>query len=452
MLSALAAEQGYEPAMNDMLRMMSTIIHADRLAVFECGGRETKVTFELCAEGVEPQLGNVFPLDKEMLGYWFRNVTQDHVVLVPNVSIIQRVSAPLYQWCKESGVSSLLAAPFFNGGEIVGFLGAYNYAIDTTIDLNRLFEAVATFIGARIENRQLFDSLKRASSHDVLTDLLNRRGSQVEIGNLLSEDPFAERVLVLLDIDDFKRVNDVYGHDTGDEALRAMTRTLKQAFPQDAILSRNGGDEFLVVLSGDAAKNVRSLLAALSERGVEFDYKGEHHKLTLSIGYARYPKQANNMRELFSKADAALYAVKLAGKAGFGEYTTETETLQRLQLGFSARDVLESVPYPLLVTRAQARGEFLFAGVELAHLLGYEDVYEFTRATEGTFAGIVYPSDRERVSSLLKGYASNTYAGEMIDFRFLAVSKDGRSLDLCAVSKFVDIEETGRVLYTLFSK
>ena len=167
MLSKLSAEQSYHAAMNEMLEMMSEVIHADRLSVFECEGNRTINTFERVVDGVEPKLGQVTSATRELLSYWFRNVTKDSVVLVPNVSVIERVSPPLYAWCRASGADSLLAAPFFIDGEIVGFLGAYNYQFDETIDLNRLFEAVSTFIAARIENRQLIDSLRQASSHDT---------------------------------------------------------------------------------------------------------------------------------------------------------------------------------------------------------------------------------------------------------------------------------------------
>jgi len=449
MLSELAAEQSHSAAMNGMLTKMSQIIRADRLSVFECNGSETTITFELLAPGVESQLGASYPITKEVLKYWFRNVIQDRVVLVPNVSVIQRVSEPLYRWCVASNVQSLLAAPFYSGGEIVGFFGAYNYQLDDVIDLNRVFEAVSTFIAARLENRQLINSLRRASSHDTLTGLLNRRGSQQAIRELLIASPRGHHALALLDIDDFKRVNDVYGHDAGDEALRMMSRTLRQVFPREAVLSRNGGDEFLVMLSGDSARNADGLLAGLTRNGLSFAFEGERHQFTISAGYALYPEQADNMRELLSKADAALYAVKLSGKAGYKKYTSGTEDGTRLRLGFSVRDVLESAPYPLLVSRANDQGEILFASSELSHMLGYSSMYELMRATGGSYAGIVFPGDRERVRRAIERLGTDGGSPQGT-FDFSARTKDGRDRAVRANFRFVDIEDSGRVLYTFF--
>ncbi len=450
MLSELAAEQDHGAAMNSMLAKMSEVVHADRLSVFECSGDETTTTFELLAPGVESQLGASFPATRKVLEFWFRNVTHDRVVLVPNVSVIQRVSEPLYRWCVASNVQSLLAAPFYSGGEIVGFLGAYNYQIDDVVDLNRLFEAVSTFIAARLENRQLINSLRQASSHDMLTGLLNRRGSQQAIREQLLASPHGHFALALLDVDDFKRVNDVYGHDAGDEALRQMSRTLRRTFPREAILSRNGGDEFLVMLSGDSARNVDDLLTGLTVDGLSFTYEGEQHQYSISAGYALYPEQADNVRELLCKADAALYAVKLSGKAGYKKYASGTEDGTRMRLGFSLQDVLESAPYALMVSRANDQGEILFASSELAHMLGYDSMYEFMRTTGGSYAEIVSPGERERVRRTIERLGNGGGGDPRGTFDFFAQTKDGQEMAVRANFRFVDIDDSGRVVYTLF--
>jgi diguanylate cyclase (GGDEF)-like protein len=452
MLSSLSAEQDYEAAMNGMLQMMSTIIHADRLSVFECFGSETKTTFELCAPGVEPQLGAVFGLPTNVLSYWFHNLLQDNVMMVPDISVIQRMSPALYEWCVDSDVQSLMAAPFFNDGQIVGFFGAYNYQIDETIDLNRLFGAVATFIAARIENRQLIATLERASSHDALTGLFNRRGAQAQIDARLEADPQASRVLVLVDVDDFKRVNDVFGHGAGDEALRSIARTLEETFPADeAVISRNGGDEFLVFLSGDSAARASMLLAALTEQGVSYEYEGSQHHVTLSVGYARYPEQTQDLRELSHKADVALYAVKQTGKAGFGKYVPETEGRLRPQLGFSVHDLLGSFPYPALVCRAGGSYEPLFASTDLAQLLGYMDTYGLMRAAREEPLALVHPDERERVAGLLAQMVTGG-ADAPTEFSTRVLTRDGKALTLRVTGRSVDIEESGSVLYLLLAK
>ena len=447
MLSELASEQDYHAAMNGMLAKMSEVIHANRLSVFELKGNKMRTSFELLGEGAEPQLGAEYNVPKWMLSHWFRNVTQDSVVLVPNVSVIERFSEPLYRWCRASGADSLLAAPFFSDGEIVGFLGAYNYSIDETVDLNRLFEAVSTFIAARIENKQLIGDLERASSHDALTGLLNRRGLTQSIEELFASDAYGSHVLALLDLDDFKRINDVYGHGAGDEALCAMARTMERAFPTEAIRARNGGDEFIVMLSGDAAKNASALLASFVYSGLEFDFEGRHHRLTISAGYARCPEQGSNMHDLLQKADTALYAVKQSGKAGFGKYTPDAEERMRIRLGFSAHDVLMNAPYYLLVSRANEQAELLFASNELASLLGYAGMYELMRFVS-SYPDVVHPGDRDAVHEIIRRLAEGAEGHAKETFRFRALTKSGEAREVRASFRFVHIKGSGKVLYT----
>ncbi|HAM14423.1 MAG TPA: hypothetical protein DCP91_00865 [Eggerthellaceae bacterium] len=457
MLSALTGEQSHEAAMEGMLDMMSQVVHTDRLIIFECGDSTTTVTFERCAEGMEPQLGTVFPLPRAALRQWFNKSLKDPVALVPDVAILEDFSKPLYDWCRESGVHSLMTTPFFNDGELVGFLGAYNYQIDETVDLNRLFAAVSSFIAARIDNRRLIESLAWASDHDALTGLLNRRGAQVAIDALLAEGPERPHALVLVDLDDFKKINDVYGHSAGDEALMAIAQAIGATFPENALLCRNGGDEFQVVLAGDDAKRVDELVANLSHADLGYEHEGERYRVTLSIGYVSYPDQADDIEELYTKADEALYAVKLAGKAGYARYAPEAISHHRTQLGFTARDIMDNVPYPMVVHTADGKGSILFASAQLANELGYDNMYELMKGTGGTMRGIVHGDDVERVCgdfAQLAQSGTGKLAGiDSADGRksmsFRVVAKDGSVQTVNSSCVLVTIEDVGEAFYTL---
>ena len=155
LLSTLTGEKSYEAAMNGMLELTAGITGAERVCVFECYGPTTEITFEWCAEGVAPQIGTVSNLSSSTLKAWFRSTVDNPVSLVPHVKNIARFSQPLYDWCVKSGVKSLMAAPFYSEGEVVGFLGAYNYELDESVDINRVFSEIRSFVGARIDNFRL---------------------------------------------------------------------------------------------------------------------------------------------------------------------------------------------------------------------------------------------------------------------------------------------------------
>ena len=321
MLSVLASENSFEVAMNEMLRMVYDITGADRVIVFECHGETTEITFERCAGGVEPQIGTVSPLSASVLNAWFKSAVDNPVALIPNAAILAQFSPALHEWCVNSGIESLMAAPFRNEGEIVGFLGAYNYHIDDSGDVNRVFSAISSFVGARIENRRLINSLEWAGKHDALTGLLNRRGASEALNAIIGEQPNAPFVLALIDLDDFKNTNDQYGHSAGDEALYTLGRFMTRAFPEDAILSRAGGDEFLVGMVGENADRADDLFANFASMPKNFEYEGAQLSISTSIGYAFRDEQAQTIAKVYTNADTALYVMKREGKAGVRKFS-----------------------------------------------------------------------------------------------------------------------------------
>ena len=326
LLEALAGEEGYEVAMNKMLDLIADVLPADRLAVYVCNGSESKNAFERCVEGAEPQLGTVSAMSKDVLKAWFNSVSEDPIAVVPDTKVLARFSPPLYEWCVESGIKNLLAAPFYNEGEIVGFLGAYNFKLVVDLDADRIFSALSSYVGAHIANHKLLEQLEWASEHDVLTGLLNRRGALPRLRNVFEENPDAPLVLALLDLDDFKSINDQFGHAAGDKALEAMGRFLTSGLPRGAILCRMGGDEFFVALTGKDAENADEVLGAFMAQEMSYEYEGEQRPLSTSLGYVCLPSQTTDPTDAFTKADTALYAVKHRGKAGYLKYSSELES------------------------------------------------------------------------------------------------------------------------------
>ena len=154
------------------------------------------------------------------------------------------------------------------------------------------------------------------SSTDPLTELLNRRALQ----NAVEEDLKEKRTgyFIFIDIDDFKIYNDTYGHSNGDLCLKHCARIMKKCFPEDSILGRYGGDEFVVCLRGvtqeEAYTYMREFQSWLTPLVLS---TGEAVELSVSAGGAAYPDQGEDFVSLCRKADAALYEVKRNGKGEF---------------------------------------------------------------------------------------------------------------------------------------
>lgn len=161
--------------------------------------------------------------------------------------------------------------------------------------------------------------LEYYSMHDPLTGLYNRRHFnnilEYEIGR--SERHRHEFSLLMLDLDDFKDINDTYGHPTGDEALCGVAEILREHLRKGDLAARIGGDEFAVVLmeTGRTGAGVvaNTLGRTLRER-VFTAPDGKHFHLTVSIGIATYPADAVNEADLMAGADMAMYRAKGIGK------------------------------------------------------------------------------------------------------------------------------------------
>ncbi len=169
------------------------------------------------------------------------------------------------------------------------------------------------------ERKKLEDELKELATHDTLTGLFNRaeieRLAALEIGR---SKRYRRRLgMLLIDIDRFKRINDSWGHPTGDLALMRLAKTLWDTLRENDLAGRYGGEEFLVLLPESGTEETRQLaerlLRTVREQPMDVGI-GEDIQLTISIGLAVYPDNGATRDALITLADQALYAAKRAGR------------------------------------------------------------------------------------------------------------------------------------------
>lgn len=183
----------------------------------------------------------------------------------------------------------------------------------------RLASAVAESIALSIANFRLREKLFDQSIHDPLTGLYNRRYMEELLEKELHR--MARRGmplgLIMMDIDNFKRINDIYGHDAGDMLLREMGQFLERNFRGGDFSCRYGGEEFLMILPESSGAHTRDR-AEQFRKDIEqlvFNYRGQNiGSVTISLGVAEFPKNGLNSEELIRAADSALYRAKAEGK------------------------------------------------------------------------------------------------------------------------------------------
>jgi len=159
--------------------------------------------------------------------------------------------------------------------------------------------------------------IARLAARDPLTSLYNRRALEVRATPLLNEVSSSRPgALLLIDIDNFKLVNDLYGHTAGDRLLIALSRMIRSTLPKDALAARLGGDEFVILLSNASSERIVELGSAL---------RGQFHKeasetfatpeaVTLSIGAILFDQPPASLTALIEQGDAALYESKRGGR------------------------------------------------------------------------------------------------------------------------------------------
>ena len=169
-----------------------------------------------------------------------------------------------------------------------------------------------TDISAQIDREQ---ELRHQAQQDPLTDVYNRAGVKLINARL---EQISRGILFMLDLDDFKFINDTYGHAAGDKVLVAMGQILKDIFRTDDIVARVGGDEFVAFLSGsDNASMAQEKAQELLDRVRELKLEGIDTQISVSIGIASAPTYGRTFESLSASADEAMYEIKNGGKGGF---------------------------------------------------------------------------------------------------------------------------------------
>jgi diguanylate cyclase (GGDEF)-like protein/PAS domain S-box-containing protein len=174
------------------------------------------------------------------------------------------------------------------------------------------------------ESKRTEAEILHQATHDSLTGLLNRAAFEHELDHAIERvkrDPDIHLALLIIDLDDFKPINDNFGHQAGDHLLIEVARHFRSNMRKNDVVGRLGGDEFAWLTEGRQDQRpdilVQRLLQALKS---PIALNANRLSIGCSIGIASFPTDAKDAKDLFSKADEAMYKVKKTGKGGFAFY------------------------------------------------------------------------------------------------------------------------------------
>ena len=177
------------------------------------------------------------------------------------------------------------------------------------------------FVKNRLKNKQII----QAAETDALTSAYNKRSTEERIHNVLQKYPQEPGTFVIMDVDHFKKVNDTYGHITGDKVLHKFGEVLHEHFREGDIVGRIGGDEFVVYMRKTDSREVAvSRIESLIKKVEELSFPEMNGKnITISAGMAFAPDHGTGYLDLYKNADTALYKTKQNGRDGYNIYEEE---------------------------------------------------------------------------------------------------------------------------------
>lgn len=232
---------------------------------------------------------------------------------------------PLPEHLTGRGISEIEVMPFCRGGECMGVLTVAARHVSLTELDNRFIRTFGGFLADRIAGivlrREATAILFDKATRDALTGLLNRGAILERLGSQLAlarrtGDPLA---VIIADIDHFKRINDVHGHQAGDHTLSEVARRMQAAIRDGESVGRYGGEEFLFVLypcaPDQAARVAERIRLAVADRPVSLADQAGSLGVTISLGTAcSRGHEDERIEPLLRRADSALYASKDAGR------------------------------------------------------------------------------------------------------------------------------------------
>jgi diguanylate cyclase (GGDEF)-like protein/PAS domain S-box-containing protein len=218
--------------------------------------------------------------------------------------------------------------------------------------------------------RQTAEQLIYLAERDALTGLYNRHRFNEELARMMADAQRHSSRLALLffDLDDFKYINDTFGHRAGDAMLIRVAGEVAGQVRRNELFSRLGGDEFAILVPDISDEMLRALAERITRSiaTVRFQFEGENLRLTTSLGIAVYPDHADNVEDLIARADMAMYQAKEAGKNAWRIYKSELDTSMQMVSRLSWNDrILHALENGLMTLQYQ--GIYSTADRSLSH-------------------------------------------------------------------------------------
>lgn len=258
----------------------------------------------------------VFSLKKSI----FANVIYDNKII--NSKDIKKDFGKRYRFYDDEitkrSVSSVLAVPIIINQDVSGCIALERFEEKEYSSINIFYlEMIARTLNVLLQWQSEYHKMYLNTTHDNLTGLLNYRAFldrlDVEMNRALRTDQ--SLVLIIVDVDKFKRINDTFGHQIGNVALKKIADLISSSVRNIDVVARYGGEEFIIAVSNsnkNGAEQIADRIVSNVANNV-FIFKDQRIKITVSAGMAEFPKDSDQVQKLIDAADQAMYVAKKHG-------------------------------------------------------------------------------------------------------------------------------------------
>ena len=314
----------FRSSVRELLEAARTMLSADvaEIVVFQSSSDGSALRSVIGP--TEDVLMEPIELDKTHLRALKSISARDAAALLP----AGRQPHPLDDYLTERSLDDAIVTALHGADRIFGMVLVGNRLGDETTftqDDRRLFESFASHAGALLENDRVKSQLRHQAFHDSLTGFANRLLFAEQVQKSLTRVFTAERcpMVLFIDLDDFKTINDSLGHSAGDQLLIAVAERVRHSLRPDDLVARLGGDEFAVLLERSDRTDAEGVATRLVDAlRAPFVLEGHEMRIHASIGIA-HSEQGNIADDLLRNADVAMYSAKTNGKGGYAWYDPE---------------------------------------------------------------------------------------------------------------------------------
>lgn len=218
----------------------------------------------------------------------------------------------------KENIHSLIGVPIYLREKFIGYIivehALNNFFVHEHI---KFISTIANQIAIALENNNLYHQIRENSIRDPLLGIYNRKYFYDVIEKKLSKGRKKKFAIVMMDLDNFKKANDVNGHQYGDEVLKQTVKIIEENIDKNDMLARYGGEEMVIFVnefinSSEVYDKIDNIRLKISENIVK--YKDVKSSVTASFGVSYYPTDGKNLNEVISVADSRLYVAKKTGK------------------------------------------------------------------------------------------------------------------------------------------